>query len=200
MSGLKPVLTVERIAEKLKSGDLHDLCDAADAAIRNGGGFGWVDPPPRDLMERYWRGVLVVPERALFLGRLDGVAAGAAQLVRPPRQAEAQSHACQLTMSFVAPWARGYGLARALTMAVEQAARDAGFKILNLDVRESQVNAIRLYESLGFCRWGVHPSYGMVRGQGVVGYFYYKDLSVTSAQQESLVVGGAEVESSAFSE
>ncbi len=46
----------------------------------------------RDVMETYWRGVLLVPERTLFVGRLDGVIAGSAQLVRPPRNNEAQAH------------------------------------------------------------------------------------------------------------
>ena len=58
---------VERV-DKLKTGDLHDLCDAADDAIRSGGGFGWLEPPAREVMERYWKGVLVVPERILFVG------------------------------------------------------------------------------------------------------------------------------------
>ena len=83
----------------LKTADLHDLCDAADDAIRAGGGFGWVEPPPRDVMERFWKGVLVVPERVLFVARLDGVVAGSAQLVKPPRNNEAQAHAAQLTTS-----------------------------------------------------------------------------------------------------
>lgn len=32
-------VTVERI-DTLKTGDLHDLCDAADDAVKAGGGFG----------------------------------------------------------------------------------------------------------------------------------------------------------------
>src|ERR1043165_2219769 len=136
------------ISERLKSGDLHDLCDAADAAIRDGAGFGWVDPPPREMLERYWKGVLAVPERTLFIGRVDGVIAGSAQLIRPARNNEAQSFACTLTTSFVAPWARGHGLARKLTLAVEDRARADGFQVLNLDVRDTQTAAIALYESL----------------------------------------------------
>nr|P26723.1 RecName: Full=Uncharacterized N-acetyltransferase in hisH-hisA intergenic region; AltName: Full=ORF1 [Azospirillum brasilense]CAA43517.1 ORF1 [Azospirillum brasilense] len=130
-------VTVERI-DTLKTGDLHDLCDAADDAVKAGGGFGWVAPPAREIMERYWKGVLVVPERILFVGRLDGVIAGSAQLVKPARNNEAQAHAATLTTSFVAPWARCHGLARRLTVAVEEEARASGFRVLNLDVRETQ--------------------------------------------------------------
>ena len=72
--------------------------------------------------------------------------------------------------AFVAPWARGHGLARTLTVAVEERARELGYHILNLDVRETQDVAIRLYESLGYARWGVHPEYALVRGKVVRGY------------------------------
>ncbi len=166
--------------DALKTADLHDLCDAADDAIRAGGGFGWVEPPPRDVMERFWKGVLVVPERVLFIARLDGVVAGSAQLVKPPRNNEAQAHAAQLTTSFVAPWARGHGLARRLTLAVVEEARAVGFRVLNLDVRVTQEAAITLYESLGFRRWGTHPFYALVQGEPLAGHFYCKDLQPDS--------------------
>lgn len=175
VSGLKARSTVE-IVEELRRGDLHDLCDAADAAILDGGGFGWVEPPERDAMERYWRGVMAVPERILFVGRLDGVVCASAQLVRPTRNNESQHFAATLTTSFVAPWARGHGLARMLTLAVEEEARRGGFRVLNLDVRDSQKAAIALYESLGYRRWGVHPRYAMAHGRVFAGYFYTKNL------------------------
>ena len=135
-------------------------------------------------MERYWKGVLIVPERHLFVAKLDGVVAGSAQLVAPPRNNEAQAHSAQLTTSFVAPWARGHGLARKLVQAVETAARETGYRVLNLDVRETQRAAIALYKALGFQHWGTHPLYAIVRGQGIAGHFFYKDL--TSSDQASL--------------
>lgn len=174
-------IAIERV-NALKNGDLHDLCDAADDAIKVGGGFGWVDPPSRDVMERYWKGVLVVPERILFVARLDGVIAGSAQLVKPPRNNEAQAHAATLTTAFVAPWARSHGLARLLTQAVEEEARAAGFRVLNLDVRETQTAAIALYETLGFKRWGTHPFYALVKGDRLAGHFYSKDLGPNTPQ------------------
>ncbi len=51
----------------------------------------------------------------LFVARLDGVIVGAAQLVRPPRNNEAQAFAATLMHAFIAPYARGHGLARLLT-------------------------------------------------------------------------------------
>ena len=61
-------LTVERVPE-LPDDDLQALCEAADAAILEGGGFGWVKSPGRLSLERYFRGVLLVPERELFAAR-----------------------------------------------------------------------------------------------------------------------------------
>jgi ribosomal protein S18 acetylase RimI-like enzyme len=170
-----PSTAVGRL-EAFAGTDLEDLCDAAEAAIKADGGFGWVKAPPRHIMEAYWRGVLLVPDRAIFVARLDGTICGSAQLARPPRNNEAQSFAAQLTSNFIAPWARGHGLARRIVLAVEEAARAAGFAILNLDVRDTQTAAIQLYESLNYIRWGTHPAYARVAGRVVPGHYYYKRL------------------------
>lgn len=160
---------------------LAELEDATEAAIADGGGFGWLKSPPRQVQEAYWRGVLLVPERTLFLGLLDEVVAGSAQLARPTRQNEAGTASCLLTTFFVAPWARGHGLARALVQAVEDAAREDSFEILNLDVRETQEAAIALYESMGFERWGTQPRYAKVKGAWIAGHFFAKVLRETEA-------------------
>ncbi|MGC6531272.1 MAG: GNAT family N-acetyltransferase, partial [Candidatus Puniceispirillaceae bacterium] len=102
------------MADELNANDLSELCDAAEEAIKAGGGFGWLAPPPRNIMEDYWRGVLLIPERRLFVGKVDMVMAGSCQIVRPPKANEAQAFACQLTTFFLAPWARGHGLAQRL--------------------------------------------------------------------------------------
>lgn len=170
-----PSLMVER-ADSLDEDDLHALCEAADAAIIDGGGFGWVAPPGRQALESYFRGVLLVPERQLFIGRMDGIIVGSAQLVRPSRNNEAQAFAANLMHGFIAPYARGHGLARLITARIEDAARGLGYHILNLDVRETQDAAIALYEAAGYERWGEHPHYSRVAGKTVRGLFYFKRL------------------------
>ena len=72
-------------ADQLTTGDIHELCDAAEEAIHAGGGFGWLSPPPKSVMEDYWRGVQMIPERHLIIARLDKVIAGSCQIVRPPK-------------------------------------------------------------------------------------------------------------------
>ena len=167
---------VERIT-KFRRADLEDLCDATEAAILDGSGFGWLKAPTRNRLETYWRGVLVVPERELFVARLDSTVAGSAQLIKPPPNQEARAFAATLATHFVAPWARGHGLARALVNAVEEAARAGGFEVLALNVRETQEAAIKLYESVGYERWGTLPTYARVDGRMIAGHYYVKSLT-----------------------
>lgn len=171
-----PFVTIE-IMDRLTPADLNDLCDATDAAIEGGGGFGWVSLPAREVLERYWKGVLVVPERHLLLARMDGVVCGAAQLVEPSRHNEAQSFSAQVLASFVAPWARGRGAGRKLVETAEKLALEMGYKVLQLDVRETQDAAIRLYESMGYRRWGINPAYAFVNNRAIAGYYYTKTIS-----------------------
>ncbi|MGN7437281.1 MAG: GNAT family N-acetyltransferase [Alcanivorax sp.] len=173
---LEPSPSVEHIKE-FHAGDLNDLCDATDAAIEGGGGFGWVKLPERDILERYWRGVLTMPARELFVARLDGVICGTCQLLKPPANNEAQSFAVQLTTNFVAPWARGYGLAKMLIEEAESFALKDGFSVINLDVRETLKEAMALYEHLGYTRIGEHPAYALVDDKVLKGYYYTKVIN-----------------------
>ena len=141
--------SVERL-ESFQASDLYDLCDAADAAIVEGGGFGWVKPPVREVMERYWQGILMVPERELIVARLDGVIAGSVQLLKPAPNNESGALCGTLTTFFVAPWARGHGLGLRLVKEVEKVAYERGLEVVNLDVRESQHSAIRMYDRIGY--------------------------------------------------
>lgn len=169
-------IVVQRVMGSLSRADLNDLCDATDAAVLAGGGFGWVRLPQREVMERFWQGVMAMPLRVLLVARLDGVIAGSVQLVRPAPNNEAQNFAVQLTSHFVAPWARGYGLARALLQEAEMIALDEGFEVINLDVRGTQEAAIALYENGGYELIGVHPAYARVKGRIVEGRYYFKRL------------------------
>lgn len=179
---IKPVPTVELVKE-LASGDLNDLCDATDEAIKAGGGFGWISLPSREILERYWQGVLAMPARMLFVARLDGVICGTVQLITPPRNNEAQSFACTLTTNFLAPWARGHGLAKMLIQELEKKAIIEGYTVINLDVRETQLAAIRLYESLDYIHFGTHPFYAKVDNQVIKGRYYYKVIDPNQTKQ-----------------
>lgn len=171
----QPQARVEQV-RILSEDELDELCMAAEQAIQDGNGFGWLVPPSKMVLEKYWRGVLMMPQRDLFVARLDGAIVGSTQMLRPPSNNEAQAHAAHLTTFFIAPWARGHGLARGLLAAVEHAARDQGYRQVELDMRATQTAAVQLAEDCGFKRWGVNPRYAFVDGKYMPGYFYSKPL------------------------
>src|SRR5262249_23295256 len=138
-------IRVERITE-FRHADLTELVQATEDAIGEGIGFNWVVPPGKDVLETYWKGVLVVPERVVFIGRRDGTLAGSVQLLKPGPSKETSAFAVSIEAHFVAPWARGHGIAKALLEAAEYEARAQGFSVLKLSVRDTQEAALKLYE------------------------------------------------------
>ena len=171
----QPTTRIEHLA-KFGANDLNDLCDATVLAIENGGGFGWLKVPEHDVMERFWEGVLVMPSRYLFVARLDDTICGTAQMILPSHNNQAQSHAVHIASAFVAPWARGHNMGRKLITGMEEKAKTEGYKVINLDVRETQTEAISLFEGLGYQKIAMHPHYAEVDGKVVQGFFYYKEL------------------------
>jgi ribosomal protein S18 acetylase RimI-like enzyme len=172
-----PQIRVDLVRDTLSRHDLNDLCDATDSAIEGGGGFGWVKKPARDMLERYWQGVIVAPTRWLFVARLDGVICGTTQVVLPPHNNEAQGHIVHLTTHFVAPWARGHGLSKMLLESVETECLAKGYAVINLDVRETMESAISLYESLGYVQFGTHPYSVRAQGTTIASRHYYKVIN-----------------------
>ncbi len=156
--------------------DLQELCDATEEAVLAGGGFGWVSPPSMRTLQNYWKGVLLIPERILIVGKLDSVVAGSVQLIKPAKNNEAQAHSCILSTFFFAPWARGFGLAKAVFEKAEEKAKQDNFKVITLEVRETQHRAIQLYEQAGFIKSGTNPRSVYVNGQYIAGHYYYKEL------------------------
>lgn len=173
--GMTHNLTAER-AQSLNEDDLQALCECVDASIIGGGGFAWVRPQGRSVLERYFRGIFLVPERMLFVVRQNGVIVGSAQLVRPSRSNEAQAMSASVMQFHIAPYARGIGLGRLLVEEIVKCARAMGYQFLSLDVRETQAGAIALFRSLGFENWGTNPYYALVDGRMVRGLYFIKRL------------------------
>jgi ribosomal-protein-alanine N-acetyltransferase len=59
----------------------------------------------------------------------------------------------------VARAARGRGIGEALVRAIERTARALGRRRLRLEVRQDNAGAIRLYERLGYRRFGAHAGF-----------------------------------------
>lgn len=89
----------------------------------------------------------VAPGRGAFLvARRDGrpVACGAVRLIEPGT--------AEIKRMYTRPEARGLGLGRRMVMALEEVARTLGAVRLLLETGERQVEALALYERLGFRR------------------------------------------------
>mgnify|MGYP001558001636 CR=1 FL=1 len=180
MFPLSKTTRIEQI-ESFSGNDLAELCDLATDAIIDGDGFLWVKPPPLRILENYWNGVLMVPERALFLARLDGRIAGTAQLMRPSLNNESGAFAAQITTLIIAPWARRHGLARGLMLQLQEVAKARNYTTLDLDVGADRIAAIHLFEALGFVRWGEKQRYARIHGRYISGYYYSKYLDTDDA-------------------
>ena len=74
------MITVKK-TNSFKKGELEELTSATMDAIEEGIGFGWIKRPPKNKVRNYWKGVLLVPNRWLFLGRYKGLIAGSLQVV-----------------------------------------------------------------------------------------------------------------------
>ena len=168
--------TQTELIDKLNGADLTDLCQATEDAIREGIGFNWVTPPVRETLEAYWKGVSVVPERVLIVGRLDGTVCGSVQIVKPSKSKETSAFAADVQAHFVAPWARGHGIAIELLRHAEREASKQGFSMLKLSVRETQERALQIYREHGYTEWGRLPYYEFVNASMVAGHFFYKRL------------------------
>ena len=164
------------ILSSINDTDLADLCNITEQAIKAGGGFGWLKQPPRGVLKKYWKGSVIVSNRKLIVGRLNKAIAGTLQLIFQPSNNEAQQNNCNIISHFVAPWARGFGLAKAMIDKAEFIGLEHGSCCVHLDVRETQEVAIKLFESKGYIRWGTNPSYALVNGKNLKGYYYYKKL------------------------
>jgi len=115
------------------------------------------DAQADELRERYggWEGAGAEPEAEVFddpdgyflVARLSGEPVGCAGICRCEGDRTAE-----LRRMYVAPEARRAGVARALMGALEEKARELGYRTLRLETGPEQPEAVRLYEQSGFER------------------------------------------------
>lgn len=168
------------LLKKLNAKDLCDLCDATEATILDTHGFSigfnkWA-PPLRHEIESYFKGVMLIQEKKLFVGRIDNTIAGSIQLVIPHPSNQTSNFAASIDNHFVAPWARNIKLAKKLLTKAENYARKNNFSLIKLSVRENREAAIALYEKCNYKKWGYLSKYEFSGSDIVGGYFYEKSL------------------------
>jgi len=162
--------------DNLDAGNLLQLCEATRESIAAGEGFSWLSIPEEKTLENYWKGVILMRERTLFIARMDGQIAGSAQLKRPPASNEAGAFRGEIVNFFIAPWARGYGLAKSLIKRIEDYAIADGCRSLEISVRSDQMAAIAVCEWLGMEKFGEKKRFAYIDNVFLPGYFYAKDL------------------------
>ena len=168
-------ISVDNI-ETLTDVDLADLCNITEQAIKAGGGFGWLRVPTRDILTDYWTKRTNDKYIKLIVGRLNGVIAGTLQLAYEAPNIESRKNIARIRRQFVAPWARGYGLAKAMIDYAVTKSKENSKNSIQLDIRETQTAAIQLFESKGFVKWGDNPQYAYINGNPIKGYYYYKKI------------------------
>ncbi|MBL4603263.1 MAG: GNAT family N-acetyltransferase [Emcibacteraceae bacterium] len=170
-----PRLSVDEVTS-LDNVDILELCETTRVAILAHEGFNWLLPPPEKTLESFWKGVFIIPERTLIIARMDGQIAGCCQLVQPPKNNEAGAFRGSIETFFLAPWARGHNLAKAMLRKAEDVARSKGCRTLECQMSSDQQSAIAICEWIGMDRWGIKERYARINGVFVPGYYYSKDL------------------------
>ena len=168
-------ISVENL-KLLNDVDLADLCNITEQAISAGGGFGWLRVPRREILINYWKKIISEKLNNLIVGRLNGVIAGTLQLSFEAPNIESRKNIAQIKRHFVAPWARGYGLAKSMIDFSEQKAKEENIKSIQLSVRETQDAAIKLFSGKDYEVWGENPYYAFINGSFIKGIYFYKNL------------------------
>tara|TARA_Y100001970_G_scaffold227043_1_gene280864 strand:- start:863 stop:1399 length:537 start_codon:yes stop_codon:yes gene_type:complete len=164
------------VINSLSEVDLADLCNITEQAISAGGGFGWLRAPTRDILNNYWKSITDDKLCKLIVGRLNGVIAGTLQLSYEAPNIESRKNIAQIKRQFVAPWARGYGLAKSMIDFSEHIAKEDNIKSIQLSVRETQDAAVQLFTGKDYKKWGENPFYAFINGSFVKGIYFFKNL------------------------
>lgn len=154
------------------------LVDLLVDAVEGGAGVNFVWPMTREKAERWWDGALASHargERLIFVVEADGRLDGSVQLILAPQ--ENQTFRADIAKLLVHRRARRQGLGIALMRAAEAEARRIGRTLLTLDT-ETGGAAERLYERIGWTRFGTVPGYAARADNGVpvTCSFFYKAL------------------------
>jgi GNAT superfamily N-acetyltransferase len=147
-------------------------------AVESGASVNFVRPMTPAKAEAWWEGALASHargERLILAAEAEGRLDGTVQLIPAPQ--ENQPHRADLAKMLVHRRARRQGLGAALLHAAEKEARRLGHTLLTLDTEAGSAGE-RLYERLGWTRFGQVPGYA-IRADGherEAATFFYRML------------------------
>lgn len=145
--------------------------------VAGGAALGWVEPPSEAEVAELLRTTTdasACGDAALAVAVVDGQLAGIAYWRRYARPTH-RPHADVEKVAVDARW-QGLGIGRRLTRELIRAAVESHVEVLTLDLRGDNERAARLYESLGFKRYGVLEGFVAVGERRYDTYFYALDL------------------------
>jgi GNAT superfamily N-acetyltransferase len=178
--------TIERLPFPPSDSDLRALAQLLVDAVESGAAVSFLAPLTVDRARDWWRDTLSTARSGtIFLvARDDGGIAGSVQL--HPAWAPNQPHRAEVVKLLVHRRRRRAGLGRRLMDAIEDAARQAGFRLLTLDAKRGG-GADQLYRSIGWIPAGIIPRYA-VDPDGTTPHdaiIFYKELPPIDDRSQS---------------
>lgn len=169
---------IELLERPAADGDIHALAALLVDAVDSGAAVSFLAPLTIADAERWWRATLasVHPNAIVIVARgADGIA-GTVQL--HPAWAPNQPHRAEIAKLIVHRRCRGSGLGRRLMMAIEEAAKTAGYGLLTLDAKRGGV-AERLYRRMGWIEAGTIPRFALDTDGATLhdAVVFYKELA-----------------------
>jgi len=174
----KPLVGVEvRVLDAAAAASApRALADILVTCVAGSASVSFLPPLAPDVARGFWRRAatqVATGRRILVVAWADGVLSGVVTVDCDTPQN--QPHRADIQKMLVLPGARRRGIARALMQAAEQAARDAGRRLLTLDTASDAAEA--LYRSLGYTVAGRIPGYALDGdGRPLDTALYYKAL------------------------
>jgi len=140
--------------------DLAELSGVLHATVHAGASVSFILPFSLADADAFWRQKILPGvrdgSRLVWVARSEGEIVGTVQLIidTPPNQ----KHRAEAAKLLVHPKARRRGVARALMLELESAARREGKTLITLDTRTGDF-AEPLYRSMGYTLAGIIPRY-----------------------------------------
>jgi ribosomal protein S18 acetylase RimI-like enzyme len=177
VKGTASVPTISRLSAAELLASAKELADLLVDAVESGSSLGFLSPFGQDAAASWWEELApAVAEGRLLIWAARSGARLTGTVTLAPEDKPNGRHRAQIAKLIVHRQARGQGLGRELLALAEQAAAEAGVKLLLLDT-EAGSPAERLYRSAGWTKMAVVPDYA-ADPAGVLQpcTFFYKSL------------------------
>jgi RimJ/RimL family protein N-acetyltransferase len=145
----------------LQESHFTGLREALDVVSREKRYLAFTQAPPLEQCIAFYKSILL-NGHCQYIAELDGAVVGWCDVL--PVRGEVRTHIGVLGIGLI-PSARHQGLGRMLMQSAIDKAWDIGLTRIELGVRIDNLNAIALYERLGFQTEGIHRRGNLVDGE-----------------------------------